>query len=62
MLSAPVFACSLLVNIYGSREMFVNEYRNLLADRLLQSLNYDISREVCVAEVAPIPSPYTATS
>ena len=26
--------------------MFVNEYRNLLADRLLQSLNYDISREV----------------
>ena len=28
--------------------MFVNEYRNLLADRLIQSLNYDISREVCV--------------
>ena len=28
--------------------MFVNEYRNLLADRLLQSLNYDISREVHV--------------
>ena len=26
--------------------MFVNEYRNLLADRLLQSLNYDTSREV----------------
>ncbi len=38
--------CSILVNIYGSREVFVNEYRNLLADRLLQSLNYDISREV----------------
>ena len=54
---------SLLVNIYGSREMFVNEYRNLLADRLLQSLNYDISREVCVAEVAPpIPRPCTAAS
>ena len=47
-------ACSLLVNIYGSREMFVNEFRNLLADRLLQSLNYDTSREVstvyCVVE------------
>eukprot|EP00731_Ephydatia_muelleri_P024290 Em0016g561a len=37
---------SLLVNIYGSREMFVNEYRNLLANRLLQSLNYDTCREV----------------
>lgn len=34
------------MNIYGSREVFVNEYRSLLADRLLQSLNYDISREV----------------
>lgn len=37
---------SLLVNIYGSREVFVSEYRNLLADRLLQSLVYDTSREV----------------
>jgi len=41
------------VNIYGSREMFVSEYRSLLADRLLQSLNYDMSREVCAIEVAP---------
>ena len=40
--------CSILVHIYGSQEMFVSEYRTLLADRLLQSLNYDISREVCV--------------
>ena len=39
---------SLLVNIYGSREVFVSEYRNLLADRLLQSLAYDTSREVSV--------------
>lgn len=38
--------CSLLVNIYGSREVFVSEYRNLLADRLLQSLVYDTSTEV----------------
>ncbi len=37
---------SLLVNIYGSREMFVNEYRNLLADRLLQNTGYNTSREV----------------
>ena len=41
-----LFFCSLLVNIYGSREVFVSEYRNLLADRLLQSLAYDTSREV----------------
>lgn len=41
------------MNIYGSREMFVSEYRSLLADRLLQSLNYDMSREVCVVEVTP---------
>ena len=34
------------MNIYGSREVFVSEYRNLLADRLLQSLAYDTSREV----------------
>ena len=39
---------SILVNIYGSQEMFVIEYRNLLADRLLQSLNYDTTKEVCV--------------
>lgn len=39
---------SILVHIYGSREMFVSEYRTLLADRLLQLLNYDISREVCI--------------
>ena len=37
---------SILVNIYGSQEMFVSEYRHLLADRLLQGLNYDTSREV----------------
>ena len=44
-----VFQYSLLVNIYGSREMFVSEFRNLLADRLLQSQVYDISREVRIS-------------
>ena len=39
---------SILVNIYGSQEMFVSEYRHLLADRLIQALTYDISREVCL--------------
>ena len=45
-LSSFFHICSLLVNIYGSYEMFVAEYRNLLADRLLQSFNFDVSREV----------------
>ena len=39
---------SLLVNIYGSCQMFVSEYRNMLADRLLQMCSYNISREVCL--------------
>jgi anaphase-promoting complex subunit 2 len=36
----------MLVNIYGSRDMFVSEYRTLLADRILSSFNYDIAKEV----------------
>ena len=35
-----------LVNIYGSQELFVNEYRNLLADRILSSFSYDTAREL----------------
>ena len=37
---------SLLVNIYGSSQLFVSEYRNMLADRLLQLCSYDTTREV----------------
>ncbi|XP_071820254.1 anaphase-promoting complex subunit 2-like [Apostichopus japonicus] len=37
---------SMLVNIYGSRELFVNEYRSLLADRILTHFNFDTDREV----------------
>jgi len=43
-----LFLNSMLVSIYGSCEMFVAEYRNLLADRLLQSCTFDISREVTI--------------
>lgn len=32
---------SMLVNVYGSKELFVNEYRILLADRLLSQFNYN---------------------
>lgn len=37
---------SMLVNIYGSSELFVNEYRNMLADRLIAITDYDVDREV----------------
>ncbi|XP_069729188.1 anaphase-promoting complex subunit 2-like [Phaenicophaeus curvirostris] len=37
---------SLLVSIYGSKDLFINEYRTLLADRLLHQFNYSAEREI----------------
>nr|XP_056716683.1 anaphase-promoting complex subunit 2 [Euleptes europaea] len=37
---------SLLVSIYGSKDLFINEYRTLLADRLLHQFNYSSEREI----------------
>ncbi|XP_063792234.1 anaphase-promoting complex subunit 2 [Pseudophryne corroboree] len=37
---------SLLVSIYGSKELFINEYRTLLADRLLHQCSYSSEREI----------------
>eukprot|EP00062_Callorhinchus_milii_P014829 gi/632964421/ref/XP_007898391.1/ PREDICTED: anaphase-promoting complex subunit 2 [Callorhinchus milii] len=37
---------TLLVSIYGSKELFINEYRTLLADRILQHFNYNTCREI----------------
>ena len=37
---------SMLVNIYGSKELFVNEYRTLLSNRLLSQFTYDTEREI----------------
>lgn len=31
---------TMLVNVYGSKDMFVNEYKSLLADRLLSQASY----------------------
>ncbi|XP_033732322.1 anaphase-promoting complex subunit 2-like [Pecten maximus] len=42
---------SMLVNIYGSKELFVNEYRTLLADRILTQFNYDIEKEIRYLEL-----------
>ena len=36
----------MLVNIYGSKELFVNEYRTLLSNRLLSQFTYDTEREI----------------
>lgn len=37
---------SMVVDIYGSKELFVNEYRNLLAERLLLNLDFNIEKEL----------------
>jgi len=37
---------SMLVNIYGSKELFVNEYRSLLSNRLLSHFSYDTDKEI----------------
>jgi anaphase-promoting complex subunit 2 len=37
---------SMLVNIYGSKELFVNEYRSLLSNRLLSHFSYETDREI----------------
>ena len=41
----------MLVNIYGSKELFVNEYRTLLADRILSQFNYDTEKEIRYLEL-----------
>lgn len=37
---------SMVVDIYGSKEVFVNEYRTLLADRLLNQLDFSSEKEI----------------
>ena len=41
----------MLVNIYGSKELFVNEYRTLLADRILTHFSYDTEKEIRYLEL-----------
>lgn len=41
----------MLVNIYGSKELFVQEYRTLLADRILTQFNYEIVKEIRYLEL-----------
>ena len=41
----------LLVGIYGSKELFINEYRTMLAEKLLSKSNYDTEREMHALEL-----------
>ena len=42
---------ALLVSIYGSTDLFVSEYRNLLSDKLLSNLSYNTDQEVATLEL-----------
>ncbi|XP_058462481.1 anaphase-promoting complex subunit 2 [Malaya genurostris] len=42
----PSDIISMVVDIYGSKELFVNEYRNLLAERLLSQLDSNPEKEL----------------
>lgn len=45
---------SRLVAIYGSKELFINEYRSMLADRLLSKGDYDCDRELRTLELLKV--------
>lgn len=42
---------TMLVDIYGTRELFVNEYKALLADRLLTQFMDNLNDEIRFQEV-----------
>jgi len=44
----------MLVNIYGSKELFIKEYWNLLADRMLSQLSYTTLWEIKYFELLKI--------
>ena len=45
---------SMLVGIYGSNDLFVDEYRLMLADKLLANIDFDTDREVHNLELLKI--------
>jgi anaphase-promoting complex subunit 2 len=47
----PVDILAMLVGIYGSQDLFVNEYRSMLADKLLSNLEFDTEKEVHTLEL-----------
>lgn len=47
----------MLVGIYGSKELFVNEYRVMLAEKLLNKSDYDTDRNIRTLELLKV-SPF----
>ncbi|EDW61178.1 anaphase-promoting complex subunit 2 isoform X1 [Drosophila virilis] len=45
---------SMVVDIYGSKELFMVEYRNLMADRLLSQLDFNSEKEIRNLELLKI--------
>lgn len=45
---------SMLTDIYGTKEMFVKAYRNMLSERLIQKKDFDCSRELKTLELLKI--------
>jgi anaphase-promoting complex subunit 2 len=45
---------SMLVGIYGSKELFVNEYRVMLAEKLLNKTDYDTDRDIRTLELLKV--------
>ena len=41
----------MLVNIYGSKLLFVNEYRSLLSNKILAHCSYETEREIRYLEM-----------
>ena len=50
---------SLLINIYGSKALFVNEFRSMLADKLLSTTDYDTDKEVIPIPILMFIAPST---
>ena len=45
---------TVLVNLYGSQEAFINEYQNMLAEKLMSAKDYNIDEEIKNIELLKI--------
>lgn len=45
---------SMLVGIYGLKELFVNEYWVMLVEKLLNKLDFDIDCDICILELLKV--------
>lgn len=49
----------MIVGIIGSKDQLVNEYRVMLAEKLLNKSDYDIDSEIRTLELLKVGSPHT---